>query len=64
MWLAREGEGYWNPERGNLTVPGGWGFVPAGDAFVTREVKKGPHWVLVKRRKGYAATLGGKRAAR
>ena len=58
VWHAREGEGFWNPERGNIPVPAGWVFVPAGDAFVTREVKKGPHWVLLKRRKGYTATLG------
>ncbi len=58
IWQARDGEGYWNPERGNLRVPDGWVFVPAGDAFVTREVKKGPHWVLLKRRKGYTGTLG------
>lgn len=58
VWRAREGDGYWNPDRGNLSVPDGWVFVPVGDAFVTREVKKGPHWVLLKRRKGYTATLG------
>lgn len=58
MWHAREGEGYWNPEKGNITPPDGWVFVPAGDAFLTREIKKGPHWVLLKRRKGYTATLG------
>ena len=58
VWHAREGEGYWNPRRGSVAVPEGWVFVAAGDAFVTREVKKGPHWVLFKRRKGYTATLG------
>ncbi|MGI0054823.1 MAG: DUF2293 domain-containing protein [Thermoplasmata archaeon] len=58
VWRARDGEGYWNPERGNLVLPQGWVFVPPGDAFVTREVKKGPHWVLCRRRKGYTATLG------
>lgn len=58
VWHARDGEGFWNPERGNVTVPDGWVFVPAGDTFVTREIKKGPHWILLKRRKGYTATLG------
>lgn len=58
VWRAKEGEGYWNPERGNVSLPDGWVFVPSGDAFVTREVKKGPHWVLLKQRKGYTATLG------
>ena len=58
VWHAREGEGYWNPEWGIVSVPKGWVFVPAGTTFVTREVKKGPHWILLKRRKGYTATLG------
>lgn len=58
VWHAKEGEGYWTPERGNVSVPDGWVFVPSGDAFVTREVKRGPHWVLLKRRTGYTATLG------
>lgn len=58
VWHARDGEGFWNPERGNVTVPDGWVFIPTGDTFATREVKKGPHWVLLKRRKGYTATLG------
>ncbi len=58
VWHAREGEGYWNPERGNLRVPEGWVLVPSGDPFLTREVKKGPHWILLKRRKRYTAALG------
>ena len=58
VWRARDGDGYWNPDFGNLVLPHGWTFVPSGDAFITREVKKGPHWVLLKRRKHYTATLG------
>lgn len=58
VWRSREGEGYWNPDHGEVEVPEGWTFLPAGDAFVTRQAKKGPHWVLLKRRKGYTATLG------
>lgn len=58
VWHARDGEGYWNPERGNLPVPDGWVFLPSGDAFLTRQVKKGPHWILLKRRKDYTARLG------
>ena len=58
VWHAKEGEGYWNPERGNLSLPVGWVFDPPGDVFVTREVKKGTYRVLLKRRKGYTATLG------
>jgi hypothetical protein len=59
VWHAKEGEGYWNPELGNVSLPGDWVFVPAGSAFRTREVKRrGPHWVLLKRRKSYTETLG------
>jgi hypothetical protein len=59
VWHAKEGEGYWNPELGNVSLPGDWVFVPAGNAFRTREVKRrGPHWVLLKRRKRYTETLG------
>ncbi|MDE1821901.1 MAG: DUF2293 domain-containing protein [Euryarchaeota archaeon] len=58
VWHSREREGYWNPEYGEVELPEGWVFLPSGDAFVTRQAKKGPHWVLLKRRKGYTATLG------
>ena len=27
--------GLWHPDFGELTQPGGWEFLPAGDAFVT-----------------------------
>ena len=41
--------GLWHPERGELTQPDGWGFLPAGDAFVTRRVKAaGVYWVLFR----------------
>jgi hypothetical protein len=59
VWPAKEGDGYWNPDLGNVTLPTGWVFVPAGNAFRTRGVKqRGPHWVLLKRRKRYTETLG------
>lgn len=51
--------GWWCPSYGDLESPQGWEFVPRGDAFVTRQVKKlGPHWVVVRRGKGYTETLG------
>ena len=59
VWHAKEGEGYWNPNLGDLPLPSGWVFVPPGNAFLTREVKRqGPHWVLLKRRRKYTETLG------
>ncbi|MDE1822524.1 MAG: DUF2293 domain-containing protein [Euryarchaeota archaeon] len=58
VWHSREREGYRSPEYGEVEVPKGWVFLPSGDAFVTRQTKMGLHWVLLKRRKGYTATLG------
>lgn len=41
--------GLWHPDLGGLTQPNGWGFLPAGDAFVTRRVKAaGIYWVLFR----------------
>lgn len=52
-------EGWWSPEYGDIEAPRGWEFLPAGDAFVTREVKRrGPCWVVVRAREGYTQTLG------
>lgn len=59
VWHAKEGDGYWNPEFGNLSLPSGWVFVPTGNAFLTREIKRrGAHWVLLRRRREYTETLG------
>lgn len=39
-------DGSWNPEHGQLTIPGDWQFLPSGDAFVTRTVKAaGVYWL-------------------
>jgi hypothetical protein len=38
-------DGPWNPEHGDLEIPEDWEFLPAGDAFVTRQVKAaGAYW--------------------
>ncbi|MDP2950433.1 MAG: DUF2293 domain-containing protein [Chloroflexota bacterium] len=51
--------GWWCAAYGDLKAPQGWEFLPAGDAFVTQQVKRaGPHWVVVRARKGYTETLG------
>lgn len=40
-------DGLWNPEYGSLEEPGGWEFLPRGDAFLTRRVKAGGvYWTL------------------
>jgi hypothetical protein len=39
-------DGLWNPELGELELPEGWDFLPSGDAFVTRQVKRaGDYWL-------------------
>ena len=53
------GGGFWHPEHGDLAGPREWEFIPSGNAFITRKVKRlGHHWALVKYRKGYTATPG------
>lgn len=50
---------WWHPEHGDLKGPAEWEFLPPGDAYLTRTVKRlGPHWVVLKRGKGYTATVG------
>lgn len=52
---------FWTPQYGNVCIPDGWEFLPRGNAFVTRQVKKGPHWVLkgrYNRRGGYTPVKG------
>jgi hypothetical protein len=57
---AEQGDA-WNSEYGLLRVPDHWEFLPRGDAFITRFVKRGPHWLLKGKfnRKGcYRPTIG------
>ncbi|TAL08929.1 MAG: DUF2293 domain-containing protein [Nitrospirae bacterium] len=63
VFEPREGEpgDVWSREHGTLSLPDGWAFLEPGNTFVTRHVKKGPHWVLMgkhSRRGGYTPTLG------
>lgn len=51
----------WNKHFGYLVVPREWDYLPSGDAYLTRTVKKlGPHWVLRKydRQRRCARVLG------
>ena len=46
---------------GSVEVPEDWEYLPRGNTFLTRRVKKGPHWVLMgsyKRKRGYRPTKG------
>ena len=60
VWNSKENEDkFWNPELGELDEPQGWDFLPSGDIFLTRTVKKiGPYWVLLRRMKKYTITVG------
>ena len=41
--------GLWHPELGDLDQPDRWDLLPAGDAFLTRQVKAaGDYWVLFR----------------
>jgi hypothetical protein len=39
IYVTRQGR--WTPEHGDVEIPDGWEFLPAGDAFLTRTVKAG-----------------------
>jgi hypothetical protein len=63
VYDAREGEDgdAWNKDCGLLFIPDNWGYLPRGDAFLTRTVKRlGPTWVRKKndRRRRITKTLG------
>ena len=52
---------FWTPEYGNVDIPHGWEFLPRGEAYVTRKVKQGPHWILkgrYNRKGGYTPVKG------
>jgi len=62
LWVyppRTESENWWCRQCGNIQIPEGWQFLPAGDAFITRQVKlMGPHWVAKEPAKGYTRALG------
>ena len=52
---------YWTPEYGNVDIPDGWEYLPRGNAYLTRQVKKGLHWILkgrYNRKGGYRPVKG------
>ena len=40
---------FWTSGYGVVSIPDGWEFLPRGNTYITREVKKGPHWILMGR---------------
>lgn len=52
-------DSWWCATYGDLKAPQGWEFLPRGDAFITRQVKRlGLYWVVVRKRKDYTEPLG------
>lgn len=60
VWPSRtDDEAWWSPLYGDIDTPSGWDSQEPGDPFITRQIKQmGPHWVALRRRKGYTETLG------
>jgi len=59
VWGSNFFRGFWNPEYGEFDdLPDGWSLLPKGDATLTRRVRKGPYWVLLKKDKRYSVELG------
>lgn len=59
---SRKGFGYWvrDPE-GNehdFLIPDGYAFLPAGDPVLTRGVRKGSHFVLMRKNGKWSETVG------
>ena len=50
---------FWCPDFGELEKPQKWEFVPSGNTFLTRTLKKlGPHWILLGRDGKYTYNIG------
>lgn len=59
VWEAQSFSGYWCREYGEFNdIPEGWDFLAKGDAAYTQRVRKGPHWILKRKRKTYTVELG------
>jgi len=63
IYRSRDNEdgNFWTPQYGSVNVPEGWEFLPRGNTFITRQVKKGPHWILkgrYNRKGGYRPVKG------
>lgn len=59
VWASDFFGGYWSPDCGEFNgLPAGWCLLPRGDTSLTRRVRKGPYWVLMKKAKRYSVELG------
>ncbi|MCK5559372.1 MAG: DUF2293 domain-containing protein [Thermoplasmata archaeon] len=60
VFLSRDDpKRWWCKQYRNIQIPERWDFLPSGDTYITRQVKRmGSHWVAKKHAKGYTITLG------
>jgi len=49
VWDSRQSSGYWTPDYGEFELPEDWMLLPKGDAALTRRVRKGPYWKLLRK---------------
>jgi hypothetical protein len=67
IWPSRESTDYWTPKFGEIFIPDGWDFLPAGNLYLTKNVKNlGPYWeerkkrdITTRRYKGPVSTIVG-----
>ncbi|KXA91278.1 hypothetical protein AKJ57_01800 [candidate division MSBL1 archaeon SCGC-AAA259A05] len=59
VWESKYFDGYWCREYDEFDdIPDGWDFLPSGDGALTRRVRKGPHWILMRKKHGYSKPVG------
>lgn len=59
VWASKEAPRYyWTKEYGVVELPKDWQFLPSGDNFLTRSVRKlGPYWIEMKKVKSYGHSI-------
>ena len=60
VWNSKKNDDmFWCPDSGDILKPPDWEFVPSGNAFLTRKLKRlGPHWILLRKHNEYTYTVG------
>jgi hypothetical protein len=59
VFVSRGSAAFWTREYGEFDeLPEKWSLLRKGDARMTREVRKGPHWVYKQRTKKYTEEIG------
>ena len=59
VWEGNSFDGYWCKKYGEFNgMPDDWSILPKGDGVLTRTVRKGPYWILMKKRPDYSEVIG------